>query len=66
MVIPNLESAYGLVCSLSRLERCFSGSVLVLQPHHTAKSDVVVTGVDVPFAACPHHVTGAILISAEK
>ena len=33
---------------------------------HTAKSDVIVAGVDVPFAASPHHVTGAILISAEE
>ena len=48
------------------LVRYCSRSVLVRRPYHTAKSDVIVAGVDVPFAACPHHVTGAILIGAEK
>src|SRR6202008_3742566 len=32
----------------------------------TAKSDVIVAGVDIPFAASAHHVTRTILVRAEK
>jgi hypothetical protein len=34
--------------------------------YHATKSDVIVTGILVPFAACPHHVTSTVLIRTEK
>ena len=40
--------------------------VLIGWAQHAAKADVIVAGVDIAFAACAHHVTGAILVGAEE